>query len=416
MDIATPHVAQQKRRRRAVHAGLALAAVVLVSAGVSRLQPAAPGVERATLWIDTVRRGPMLRQVKGVGTLVPEDNRWIPATTTGRVERILLRPGTTVAPRTVILELSNPALELELQDATLRLKAAEAALVSLRVQLQNEFLQQQATTTGIEGEFAKASMQADVNDQLAKQALVSALTARQSRLDAQQLETRLALARRQLDSHAESVSARLTVQQAEVDQARAMRDLRQRQVDDLYVRAGVAGVLQLVPVEVGQQVAPGTNLARVANPSHLQAEIKVAEAEARDIKVGLAVTIDTHNGIVGGRVARIDPSVQNSTVAVDVSLEGQLPRGARPDLSVEGTVELERLNDVVYVGRPAFGQEESTIGLFRLQANGEAARVRVRLGRSSVNTVEVLDGLSPGDRVILSDMSQWDRVDRIRLQ
>jgi HlyD family secretion protein len=416
MDVATPQVARKKRRRRVVVGILALGALAGVTLGVSRLKPAAPGVERGTLWIDTVKRGPMLRQVRGLGTLVPEDIRWIPATTTGRVERILLRPGTPVMAHSVILELSNPSLDLELQDATLKLKAAQAAYTNLRVQLQNEYLQQQAATNSIEGDFRKATMQVEVNEQLAKDALVAALTVKQARLDAQQLETRLALSRRQLDSHAESMEARLAVQQVEVDQARAMLELKQRQVNELHVRAGVDGVLQVVPVEVGQQVAPGTNLARVANPSRLQAELKIAETQAKDVLVGQVASVDTHNGMVDGHVIRIDPSVQNGTVTVDVSLEGALPKGARPDLSVDGTVELERLASVVYVGRPAFGQEASTVGLFKLQPNGEASRVQVKLGRSSVNTVEVLGGLSPGDRVVLSDMSQWDGFERIRLQ
>jgi HlyD family secretion protein len=416
MDVATPQVAIKKRRRRVVVGILALGVLAGVTLGVSRLKPAAPGVERGTLWIDTVKRGPMLRQVRGLGTLVPEDIRWIPATTTGRVERILLRPGTEVMAHSVILELSNPALDLELQDATLKLKAAQAAYTNLRVQLQNEYLQQQAATNSIEGDFRKATMQVEVNEQLAKDALVAALTVKQARLDAQQLETRLALSRRQLESHAESMEARLAVQQVEVDQARAMLELKQRQVNELHVRAGVDGVLQVVPVEVGQQVAPGTNLARVANPSRLQAELKIAETQAKDVLVGQVASVDTHNGIVPGHVIRIDPSVQNGTVTVDVSLEGALPKGARPDLSVDGTVELERLASVVYVGRPAFGQESSTVGLFKLQPNGEASRVQVKLGRSSVNTVEVLGGLNPGDQVVLSDMSQWDGFERIRLQ
>ena len=416
MDIATPHVAKKKRRRRVFY-GLVVGVVVLiVTVGVSRLEPAAPSVERGTLWIDTVKRGPMLRQVRGLGTLVPEDIRWIPATTTGRVERILLRPGTKVTAQSVILELSNPTLDLELQDARLKVKAAEAAATNLRVQLQNEALQQQAVVAGIELDLQKATMQVEVNEQLAKRALVAAIIVKQLQLDAQQLETRLTLARKQLGSHAESMAARLAVQQVDVDQARATLDLKQRQVDELRVRASVDGVLQLVPVEVGQQVAPGANLARVANPSRLQAELKIAETQAKDIQVGQVASVDTHNGVINGRVVRIDPSVQNGTVAIDVSLEGELPKGARPDLSVDGTVELERLASVVYVGRPAFGQEASTVGVFKLEPTGDATRVQVKLGRSSVNTVEVLSGLTPGDQVILSDMTQWDGFDRVRLQ
>lgn len=416
MDIATPALARHKRRRRLLYGLVAAVVVMIVTVGVSRLEPAAPGVERGTLWIDTVKRGPMLRQVRGLGTLVPEDIRWIPATTAGRVERIVLRPGTEVQPDTVIVELSNPTLEQEREDVQLRLHAAEATTTNLRVQLQNELLQQEVAVAAIEADAQKAALQAEANAQLAKRELVSAMTLKQAVLDAQQLATRLSLAKRQLASHGESMQARMAVQQADVDMARAIVRLKQRQVDDLRVRAGVRGVLQVVPVEVGQQVTPGMNLARVANPSALQAELKIAETQAKDVQVGQIAAVDTHNGVVAGRVVRIDPAVQNGTVTVDVALEGELPRGVRPDLSVDGTIELERLAEVLFVGRPAFGQEQSTVGLFKLQAGGQATRVRVRLGRSSVNTVEVLEGLTVGDEVVLSDMSTWDEFDRLRLQ
>lgn len=416
MDIATPDVARRKRTRRVIYSVLALAVLAAVTLGVSQLRPAAPAVDRGTLWIDGVKRGPMLRQVRGLGTLVPEDIRWIPAATQGRVERIVLRPGTRVTAASVILELSNPSLRLELEDAMLRLRTAEAALASLRVQLENEFLAQQAVTTGVESDLKRAVMQDEVNQQLAGKGLVSALTIRQSQLDLQERDTRAQLSRRQMASHAETMKARLDGQRAEVDLAQAVLRLKQQQVDELTVRAGVEGVLQLVPVEVGQQVMPGTNLARVANPAHLKAELKIAETQAKDVMVGQVASVDTHNGLIEGRVLRIDPSVQNGTVTVDVALTGDLPKGARPDLSVDGTIELERLSEVVYVGRPAFGQEASTVSLFKLEPNGEATRVQVTLGRSSVSTVEVLAGLAPGDRVVLSDMSQWDGFDRVRLQ
>jgi HlyD family secretion protein len=416
MDIARPDVARKKRFRRVAYGSGSVVAMLLVTVGISRLEPAAPGVDRATLWIDTVKRGPMVRQVRGLGTLVPEEIRWIPATTMGRVERVLLRPGTVVTPDSVILELSNPSLELELQDAELRVKAAEAGLANVRLQLQKEYLQQEAATLAMESDYQKAALQAEVNQQLSEKDLLAAITLRQSKLDAQQLAARLALARKQLESHAESMAARIEVQQAEVDQVRAMVQLRHRQVDELRVRAGVAGMLQVVPVEVGQQVAPGANLARVANPARLQAELKIAETQAKDIQIGQITSIDTRNGIATGRVVRIDPSVQNGTVTVDVALDGELPKGARPDLSVDGTIELERLDEVLFVGRPAFGQEQSAVGLFKVQTNGEATRAQVKLGRSSVNTVEILSGLNAGDQVILSDMSTWDEFDRIRLQ
>jgi HlyD family secretion protein len=416
MDIARPTNIRRRRARRAGYAVLGVSAIALLTLGLSRLKPAAPSVERATVWIDTVKRGPMLRQVRGLGTLVPEDIRWIPATTMGRVERIVLRPGVVVQPGTIMLELSNPSLEQEFEEATLKLKASEAALASLRVQLANEALAQEATTAGIEADYQKAALQNKVNQQLAEKALISTMIVQQSTLDAQQLSARLVIAKKQLDSVADATQSRMAVQQSEVDQARAMVQLKRRQVDELHVRAGVGGVLQVVPVDVGQQVAPGTNLARVADPSHLKAELKIAETQAKDVQIGQAASIDTRNGLVEGIVSRIDPSVQNGTVTVDVSLNGALPRGARPDLSVDGTIELERLADVLFVGRPAFGQEQSAVGLFKLQPTGEATRVQVTLGRSSVNTVEVVSGLNVGDQVVLSDMSTWDAFDRVRLQ
>jgi HlyD family secretion protein len=416
MDIARPTNIRRRRLKRTAYAVAGVGIVALLTLGLSRLKPAAPSVERATVWIDTVKRGPMLRQVRGLGTLVPEDIRWIPATTMGRVERIVLRPGVVVEPGTIMIELSNPALEQELEEATLKLKASEAALASLRVQLANEALAQEATTAGIEAEYQKAALQAKVNLQLAEKALVSSMIVQQSSLDAQQLSVRLTIAKKQLESVADATQSRLAVQQSEVDQSRAIMQLKRRQFDELHVRAGVGGVLQVVPVDVGQQVAPGTNLARVADPSHLKAELKIAETQAKDVQIGQPAAIDTRNGVVEGTVSRIDPSVQNGTVTVDVTLNGVLPRGARPDLSVDGTIELERLADVLFVGRPAFGQEQSAVGLFKLQPTGEATRVQVTLGRSSVNTVEVVSGLNVGDQVVLSDMSTWDAFDRVRLQ
>ena len=416
MDIARPSNARQRRIRRVLYGTAGLTVVLLITVGVLRLKPAAPGVERATVWIDTVKRGPMLREVRGLGTLVPEDIRWIPATTVGRVVRITLRPGTVVEATSVILELSNPQLDQELQDAMLKQKSAEASLVNLRVQLRNDALAQEATTANIEAEYKKAALQVEANEQLGAKGLVSDMTLKQARLDADQLSARYTIAKKQLDSYAESMQSRLAVQESEVEQARAMVRLKQQQVDELHVRAGFAGVLQVVPVEVGQQVAPGTNLARVADPSRLKAELKIAETQAKDIQIGQPASIDTRNGVVAGWVVRIDPSVQNGTVTVDVTMDGPLPKGARPDLSVDGTVQLERLADVVKVGRPAFGQEQSAVGLFKLQANGEAMRARVKLGRTSVNEVEIVSGLNAGDQVILSDMSAWDAFDRIRLQ
>jgi HlyD family secretion protein len=416
MDIARPSNARQKRIRRIAYAALALVSVLLITLGLSRLKPAAPGVERATVWIDTVKRGPLLREVRGSGTLVPEDIRWIPATTQGRVERILLFPGTAVEPDMVILELVNPQLDQELEDAALKVQAAEAALLNLRVQAQNDYLQQKAAAANISAEYSKAKMQAEMNESLAKVQLVSALALRQSKMDAEQLGIRDEIARLQLAGNEDSIKPRIAVQQSQLDQARAVMRLKQRQRDDLKVRAGLDGILQLVPVEVGQQVAPGTNLARVANPARLKAQIKIAETQAKDIQIGQKVSVDTRTGLVAGIVTRIDPSVQNGTITVDVGLVGDLPRGAVPDLTVDGTVELERMADVVYVGRPAFGQEQSTVQLFRVEPGGDASRVQVKIGRVSVNAVEIVSGLNVGDEVVLSDMSTWDAFDRVRLQ
>jgi HlyD family secretion protein len=417
MDIARPSNARKKRIRNAIYAAVGLTAVVLVSIGLSRLKPAAPTVERAVVWPDTVKRGPMVRQVRGLGTLTPEDIRWIPATTQGRVEKIILRPGTPVRANDVILELTNPTLEQQLQDATLKLQASEAGLANIKVQLNNDLLQQRAGSASIEADYNKAKMQAQMNEELAKDQLVSALVLRQSQVERDQLAVRNEISKEQLASKTESIRAQLAVQQSAVDQARALLHLTQQQRDELKVRAGLDGMLQLVPVEVGQQVAPGTNLARVANPSRLKAEIKIAETQAKDIQIGQKAEVDTRNGIVEGRVARIDPSVQNGTRTVDVTLTGDLPKGAVPDLSVDGTIELERLNDVIFMGRPAFGQDQSVVGLFKMTADGVTAeRVQVKLGKSSVNTIEVLSGLKVGDQVILSDMSAYDAYDRIRLK
>jgi HlyD family secretion protein len=417
MDIARPSNAKKKRIRQAIYAAVGLLAVVLVSVGLSRLKPAAPTVERAVVWPDTVKRGPMVRQVRGLGTLTPEDIRWIPATTQGRVEKIILRPGTQVKSTDVILELTNPQLEQQLQDATLKLQAAQAGLANIKVQLNNDLLAQQAASANIEADYNKAKMQFQMNQALAVDQLVSKLVLEQSQVDAESLGVRNKISKDQLASKADSMRAQLQVQQSLVDQANALLQLTQQQRDELKVRAGLDGMLQLVPVEVGQQVAPGTNLARVANPMRLKAEIKIAETQAKDIQLGQKAEVDTRNGIVAGRVARIDPSVQNGTRTVDVTLTGDLPRGAVPDLSVDGTIELERLNDVLFMGRPAFGQDQSVVGLFKIGADGaNAERTQVKLGRSSVNTIEVLSGLKVGDQVILSDMSAYDAYDRIRLK
>jgi HlyD family secretion protein len=417
MDIQRPSNARRTRIRRTIYGVVGVLAVGLLTLGVSRLKPAAPTVDASTIWPDTVKRGPMVRQVRGLGTLVPEDLRWIPATTQGRVERIVVWPGTAVTAATVILELTNPELDQEVQDARLKMQSAEASLTNVRAQLQDELLAQKAAAAALDAEYQKAQMQAEMTEALARDQLVSELARRQAVLEAAQLLVRRDIGQEQLATRAETTRAQLAVQQSSLDQTRAVLALRERQRDELHVRAGLDGMLQLVPVAVGQQVAPGTNLARVANPQRLKAEIRIAETQAPDLQVGQPATIDTRNGVVPGRVTRIDPSVQNGTRTVDVALEGALPPGAVPDLSVDGTIELERLPEVLYMGRPAFGQDKSTVGLFKVDPVTQVAtRVPVTLGRSSVATIEVVTGLQAGDHVILSDMSAWDAVDRVQLR
>jgi HlyD family secretion protein len=418
MDITRPSSVRRNRiLRRSLYSAVVLLVVATAGIALVRLKPAAPTLDRSSVVVDLVRHGSLLRQVRGIGTLVPEDIRWIPATTQGRVERIVLRPGTLVTPVSLILELSNPQLEQELREAELKVNSAEATLENLRVQVQNDFLAQKATVATIGGEYQKAKMQAEMNDELYKRGIVSILTLKQSQVDAAQLADRDQIAREQLASSEHSTQARLAVQQSELDQAHTLLALKRQERAALNVRAGLEGVLQVVPVDVGQQVAPGTNLARVANPARLKAEVKIAETQAKDIQLGQKVDVDTRNGVVTGVVARMDPSVQNGTRTIDVTLLGALPRGAVPDLSIDGTIEIERLADVVYVGRPASGGEQSTVSLFKLLGtSGDAVRVPVKLGRSSVTAIEVISGLAVGDRVVLSDMSQWDGVDRVRIQ
>jgi HlyD family secretion protein len=418
VDIARPASVARTRRTRWI-AGGAIVAVTVGTASVvlARLAPASPEVDRGMVWTDTVRRGPMLRSVRGIGTLTPENIRWIPATTAGRVERIRVRPGATVTPETVVLDLSNPEEVQGLAEAEAQARAASAELASLRARLEDDLVAQEATALVMASEFAQASLRAQMDGQLAARGLQSELEARLSALRAESLRARALAERRRLDRMSGSVEAQLAVQQAAVERLRAGAALKRAQVAALRVQAGVAGILQLVPVEVGQHVAPGTNLARVADPCRLKAELRVPESQARDVRIGLAASIDTHNGVVIGRVVRVDPAVQGGTVTVDVALDAELPPGARPDLSIDGTIELERLADVLYVGRPVLGREMTTVGLFRVGPDGVTAeRVKVALGRTAVNAVEIKGGLQAGDQVVLSDMSPWDRVDRIRLR
>lgn len=408
----------QSRRRRIRWA--IITASVLTLAGVTvvlaRLKPAAPTVDKNLVWVDTVKRGPMLRQVRGIGSLVPEDITWITARTSGWVDRIVLRPGAVVKPEDVILVLNNPEVKQAAVDADSALEAAEADLLSFKAQLENSVLAVETTAATARGDYEQSKLRAEVNDKLFKNGLVSELELRLSKVTAEQAATRNGLEQKRLEFTRHSIEPQLAVKRAEVSKLRAQARLRHEDLDALSVRAGMKGVLQVLPVEVGAQVAAGANLARVADPTKLKAAVRVAETQAKDILIGQPANIDTRNGEVEGTVARIDPSVQNGTVTVDITLTGELPRGARPDLSVEGTIELERLDNVVFVGRPAFGDEKSTVRMFKLDTEGNGAgRATVQLGRSSVNTVEIVSGLAPGDKVILSDMSQWDEHDRIRL-
>lgn len=416
MDIPRPDQSKAKRKKRIIYGGIAVLALIGITVLLARLKPAAPTVERNLVWVGTVKRGQMLRQVRGLGTLVPEEITWIAARTQGRVDKIILRPGAPVTPDSVIMELTNPDVVRNATDADSQLKAAEAELENLKVTLQSSVLAAESTAAAAKAEYEQARLRAEVNEQLFKEGLVSPLDLQLSKVTAEQAQTRYNIEQKRYAFTKESIDPQLAVKAAEVDRLRSQAKLRHEELDALTVRARINGVLQLLPVDVGQQVQPGTNLARVADPKRLKAEIRIAETQAKDVVPTLPAAVDTRNGIVQGHVSRVDPSVQNGTVTVDVLFTEELPKGARPDLSVDGTIELERLDDVVYVDRPAFGQERSTITIFKLDPDGVYAnRTQVQLGRSSVNTIEIVSGLQPGDRVILSDMSQWDANDRIKL-
>ena len=416
MDIARPHIAKQKRRRRILFASGGVLALIVITVALSHLKPAVPSVDRSTVWVDTVKRGPMVREVRGLGTLVPEEIRWIPANTEGRVEKIVVRPGTKVKADTVILELSSPELEQAAHDAESKLKAAEAEFTTLQAKLQRDLLDQESNTARVHSEYQQARIESDMNEQLKKNGLVAELQYKTSQVKAAELLNRDAIEEKRLNFARDSIEPQLASKQAEVDQVKAAAQLKLDQVEALHVKAGMNGVLQQMPVDVGQRVKIGDNLARVADPTKLKAEIKIAETQAKDIQIGEKTTIDTRNGVVTGHVTRVDPAVEQGTVKVDAQIDGELPRGARPDLTIDGTIELERLDDVIYVGRPAFGQENNTVSIFKLvSGSSEAVRTPVKLGRSSVNSIEIINGLQPGDQVILSDTSAWDAHERIRL-
>jgi HlyD family secretion protein len=416
MDIPRKGARKVRIIKRTILALVVLISIPLITIGLNRLKPAAPPVERSSVWIDTVKRGLMLRQVRGLGTLVPEEILWIPATTDGRVEKLILRPGAKVNRTSIIMELSNPELTLAMLDLEWQVRMAEAYDKDLKVRLESQQLDQRARTAQLESEYIQAKLKYERDQKLAKQGLTPDLNLLLSQASAEELAKRFELEQKRLAISGESIEAQLASQRVQIQKLQAAYELKKEQVEGLKIRAGTDGVLQEMTLQVGQRVTTGTILAKVAQPQKLKAELKIAETQAKDIQIGQVAVIDTRNGTVDGRVSRIDPAVVNGTVTVDVQLEGALPEGARPDLSVDGTVEIERLNDVVFVGRPVFGQANSLVTLFRLDpASKEALRVQVKLGRASVNTIEIIEGLMVGDQVVLSDMSAWDAHNRIRL-
>ena len=419
MDIARPEFKVQKRRRQAVMIVIVVLVVVALALGVSRLKPAAPSVERGTVYTDIVKRGSMLRQVHGLGSLIPsqESVRQIPAETEATVVRIRMLPGSQVKADSILVEMSNSQVEQAAMDAQLQLKAAEAEYQSQRVTLESNLMNEKAGAATVNADYSQAKRQADTDKALFDLGVISGLAYKASKGKSDELTTRNDLETQRLEIGQKAIESQLAEQQAKVDQMRVLAELKKKQLDALQVRAGIDGILVDLPLQVGQHVQPGTMLAKVVQPNHLMAELKISETQARDVQPGEPAAVDTHNGIISGSVMRVDPAVQNGTVTVDVKLTGELPKGARPDLSVDGTIDLERLEDVLYVGRPAFGQENSTISLFKLDSTGrEAERVPVKVGRESVNSIQVIEGIHEGDTVILSDMSRWYKTDRIRLE
>jgi multidrug efflux pump subunit AcrA (membrane-fusion protein) len=405
------------KRKKYILAAGAIVGVVLVTVAINRLEPAAPTVERATLMIDSVRRGTMIREVHAPGILTPERVKIIAAVTAGRVEELPLRAGVPVTPTTLLLELSNPDVQLQLLEAQRALTAAQGALISQRTALHNQRLNQEGAIATLRTQLNDAKRQLDAAEGLDKKGLSSAYEMATARDRVRELTEREQLAREQLKITIESTEREIALQAEQVQRLRSILQFQQGRVGSMRVLAGENGVLQELPLELGQWVNPGMILARVSQPGQLKAVLRVPETQAKDITVGQRTSIDTRNGIVPGRVMRVDPAAQNGTVTVEIALEGELPRGARPDLSVDGTIEIERLIDVMYVGRPAYGQAESTVGLFKLEPDGRTAlRVNVRLGRASVNTIQVMNGLGVGEKVIISDMSAYDNTNKVRLK
>jgi HlyD family secretion protein len=404
-------------RRRYIYGGALVAFVVLTTVALATLKPAAPSIEGGVPWIDSVRRGPLVLQVRGPGTLVPEQIRWVTAVTAGRVERRLVQPGQAVTPETVLLVLSNPDVQLEALESERQLTAAQAERINLQVTLETQQLNQQATVATAQAEHDDARRNAMMADSLMKKGLISQFEAARLKDKAGELATRLAVEKKRLALYSEAIGEQLSMQTAQVGRMSAVHQFQRDRVRSMEVRAGASGVLQELPLEVGQWAQSGATLAKVVEPGRLKAVLRIPETQAKDVALGQAASIDTRNGIVTGRVMRIDPASQNATVTVDVALEGQLPRGARPDLTVDGIIEIDRVDNALFMGRPAYGQANGTVGIFRLVEDGKyAERVNVKLGRSSVNTIEVLGGLKEGDKVIISDMSRWDAVERVRIK
>jgi len=419
MDIVRDEsVKKRKRQKQAAMIVVAVIVVLGATLGVSKLKPALQAVDIGTVWPDTVKRGSMLRQVRGLGSLVPipDDVRLIPAETDVRVERIVVLAGTPVKADTVIMELSNPQVEQEALNSDLELRSAEAEYHNTKAKIDSDLMSLRSAAATVEADYENAKREADQNRELKKIGVVSDSVLQSSLSKEKELATRKKIEEERIAESSKAIETQMAVQQATIDQKKALTQLKHRQKDSLRVRAGIPGVLQEVPVQVGQRAAQGTILAKVVQPEHLKAELKIPETQAKDIMIGQKAEIDTHNGVVEGTVSRIDPAVLAGTVTVDVKLDGPPPKGARPDLSVDGTITQERLDNVLYVGRPAFGQEKSTVAMFKIDVDGKTAtRVSVEMGRSSVNTIEIVRGLKEGDQVILSDMSRYDNQDRIKL-
>lgn len=419
MDISRPDLKRKKRRTQWIIGGVAVIALLGTAIGVRQLKPASPTVERSSVWLDTVHRGPMLRQVRGPGTLVPREDRirLIPAETEATVVRIRVLPGATVKADTIVMDLVDPTVQQELLDAQLQLKAAQAEYTNTKAKLQSDLMTQRAGAATVHADHDQATLQAKTDKSLYDLGVISGLTYNGSKGKADELATRNNIENERLKLNETTITTQLAVQATKVQQAAALLALKKRQQEALSVRAGISGVLVELPHQVGEHVSIGTTLAKVVQPDQLKASLKIAETQARDIQIGQPAEVDTHNGVIAGKVIRIDPAVLAGTVTVDVELSGALPLGARPDLSVDGTIDLDRLQDVVQVGRPATGNENSTISLFKLSADQKSAtRVSVKAGKASVNSIQILEGLNPGDSVILSDMSRWDNTDRIRLE